>query len=174
MSFTLVRLPELIDRALELYVDQFDDRRVEVVREYARDVPSIQADKDALYRVFVNLVANALDAMPRGGRLTVRAGWVTGGDPLPFARRRTANRVKVEVEDTGTGIEPSETDRIFNPFYTTRSGGTGLGLALAHKVVQDHGGAISFKSTPRVGTTFTIVLSLVAEPPASADEAVGR
>src|SRR5207245_2230141 len=64
MSFTLVRLPELINRALELYADQFDDRRVEVVREYARDVPSIQADKDALYRVFVNLVANALDAMP--------------------------------------------------------------------------------------------------------------
>ena len=78
----------------------------------------------------------------------------------------------MEIEDTGVGIEPSEAERIFNPFYTTRDSGTGLGLALAHKVVQDHGGVISFKSTPGVGTTFTIVLSLVAEPPASADEAV--
>src|SRR5207245_9260858 len=97
MSFTLVRLPELINRALELYADQFDDRRVEVVREYARDVPSIQADKDALYRVFVNLVANALDAMPGGGRLTVRAGWAGTGDPVPATRWRPANRVKIEV-----------------------------------------------------------------------------
>mgnify|MGYP003694728737 CR=1 FL=1 len=109
LSFSLIRLPELLERAADLYADQLDDRHIEVVREYARDVPPIQADKEALYRVFVNLVANALDAMPRGGRLTVRAGWVTGGDPLPPARRRAANRVKVEVEDTGTGIEPSET-----------------------------------------------------------------
>ncbi|HXL46442.1 MAG TPA: HAMP domain-containing protein, partial [Candidatus Binatia bacterium] len=128
MSFTLVRLPELIDRALELYVVQFDERRVEVAREYARDVPSIQADKDALYRVFVNLIANALDAMPRGGRLTVRAGWAGTRDPVPPTHWRAASRVKVEVEDTGVGIEPSDTDRIFNPFYTTRDSGTGLGL----------------------------------------------
>src|SRR5882724_11778179 len=99
-----------------------------------------------------------------------RGSWVTGGDPLPSARRRTANRVKVEVEDTGTGIEPSETDRIFNPFYTTRSGGTGLGLALAHKIVQDHGGRITFTSEPGRGTTFTIVLPLVAEPPIATED----
>ena len=170
LSFSLVRLPELMERAAELYADQLADRHIEIVHEYARDVPPIQADKDALYRVFVNLVANALDAMPRGGRLIVRAGWVTGGDPLPPARRRAANRVKVEVEDTGTGIEPSETDRIFNPFYTTRSGGTGLGLALAHKIVQDHGGRISFTSSPGRGTTFTIVLPLVAESPVAAED----
>jgi len=169
LSFALVRLPELLERAVELYADQLADRHIEIVREYARDVPPVQADKEALYRVFVNLVANALDAMPRGGRLIARAGWVSGGDPLPPARRRAANRVKVEIEDTGTGIEPSETDRIFNPFYTTRSGGTGLGLALAHKIVQDHGGRISFTSAPGRGTTFTIVLPLVAEPPV-ADE----
>ena len=170
MSFTLARLPELLERAVDLYADQLDDKRIEVAREYARDVPPIQADKDALYRVFVNLVANALDAMPRGGRLTLRAGWAVSGDPLPSARRRPANRVRVEVEDTGTGIEPSETDRIFNPFYTTRDSGTGLGLALAHKIVQDHGGRISFNSAPRRGTTFTIVLPLIPEPPATLDD----
>jgi PAS domain S-box-containing protein len=170
MSFTLARLPELLERAVDLYADQLDDKRIEVAREYARDVPPIQADKDALYRVFVNLVANALDAMPRGGRLTLRAGWAVSGDPLPSARRRPANRVRVEVEDTGTGIEPSETDRIFNPFYTTRDSGTGLGLALAHKIVQDHGGRISFTSAPRRGTTFTIVLPLIPEPPAALDD----
>jgi signal transduction histidine kinase len=69
----------------------------------------------------------------------------------------------VEVEDTGVGIKPADTDRIFNPFYTTRDSGTGLGLALAHKIVQDHGGAISFQSLRGQGTTFTIVLSLVPD-----------
>jgi PAS domain S-box-containing protein len=164
MSFALVRLPELLERALELHVEQFDEQHVEVTREYARDVPPIQADKDALYRVFVNLIKNALDAMPRGGRLTVRAGWAGTGDPLHLARRRGANRVKVEIQDTGVGIQPSDTDRVFNPFYTTRDSGTGLGLALAHKIVEDHGGVISFESPGR-GTTFTIILSLIPDPP---------
>jgi PAS domain S-box-containing protein len=174
MTFTLVRLPELLERALELYVEQLDEQHIEIVRAYARDFPPIQADKDALYRVFVNLIANALDAMPRGGRLTVRAGWVGTGDPVRPARRRPVSRVKVEIEDTGVGIEPSDTDRIFNPFYTTRDSGTGLGLALAHKIVEDHGGAISFESVPGRGTTFTIVLSLIPDPPGSlGDEAAG-
>jgi two-component system, NtrC family, nitrogen regulation sensor histidine kinase GlnL len=163
MSFAQVRLPELLDRAIELYADQLDERGIAVVREYARDVPSIQADRDALYRVFVNLIANALDAMPGGGQLIVRSGWTASRDPLPPTRRRLANRVKIEVEDTGDGIEASETNRIFNPFYTTRDHGTGLGLALAHKVVQDHSGVISFRSTPGRGTTFTIVLPLVPD-----------
>ncbi len=82
--------------------------------------------------------------------------------------------MKVEVADTGIGIEPSETDRIFNPFYTTRDSGTGLGFALAHKIVQDHGGVISFKSARGRGTTFTIVLSLVPEPPSAAGDEVPR
>jgi len=174
MSFTLVRLPELLERALELHVEQFDERHVEVTREYARDAPPIQADKDALYRVFVNLIANALDAMPRGGRLTVRAGWASTGDPVRAARRRAANRVKVEIEDTGVGIQPSDTDRVFNPFYTTRDSGTGLGLALAHKIIEDHGGVISFESVPGRGTTFTIVLSLIPDPPSLLGDEASR
>jgi len=82
--------------------------------------------------------------------------------------------VKVEVEDTGVGIQPSDTDRVFNPFYTTRDSGTGLGLALAHKIVEDHGGSISFQSVPGRGTTFTIVLSLVAVPPSAPGDEVPR
>jgi PAS domain S-box-containing protein len=174
MSFTLVRLPELLERALELYVEQLDEQHVEVAREYARDAPPIQADKDALYRVFVNLIANALDAMPRGGRLTVRAGWAGTGDPVRAARRRAANRVKIEIEDTGVGIQPSDTDRVFNPFYTTRDSGTGLGLALAHKIIEDHGGVISFESVPGRGTTFTIVLSLIPDPPSLLGDEASR
>jgi two-component system NtrC family sensor kinase len=165
-----VRLPDLLERALELYTNQLDAKAIEVRRQYARDVPPIQADAEGLYRVFVNLVANALEATGPGGRLTLRAGWADAADAPLAARRRGGDRgVKVEIEDTGCGIATSDRDRVFHPFYTTREGGTGLGLALAHKIVEDHGGSIGFRSAEGRGTTFTIVLPLVAEPPAGAD-----
>jgi two-component system sensor histidine kinase AtoS len=173
MSISLVRLPALLDRVVELYASQIEVQQIEVVREYARDVPPIQADHEGLYRVVVNLVTNALDAMPAGGRLTLRVGWSESGGPLtPWRRRGPDRRVKVEVEDTGGGIPASERDRIFNPFYTTKEGGTGIGLALAHKIVEDHGGTIDFGSGHGPGTAFTVVLPLIPEPPGAAgDEA---
>src|SRR5207302_1722583 len=114
---------------------------VTVTREFARDVPPIQADEEALHRALVNLVANALDAMTAGGRLTLRLGWSEGGDPPGRVRRAFNRRLRLEVQDSGTGIPASATDRIFNPFFTTKDTGTGLGLAITHKIVQEHGRA---------------------------------
>jgi signal transduction histidine kinase len=161
LTFTRVRLPTLLDRAIELYANQIEARPVDVVREYGRDVPRIEADEEVLYRAFVNLVANALDAMPRGGRLTARLGW-----NQPAERRLARSRrrgVRIEIEDSGSGIPASETERIFNPFFTTKEDGTGLGLALTHKIVEDHGGSIAVRSRPG-GTVFTVVLPLAAVP----------
>ena len=160
-----MRLPVLLNRVLELYANQIEAKHITVVREYARDLPAIQADQEHLYQTLVNLVANALEAMDPGGRLTLRAGWSEGADPFLLPRRWSLNRrVKVEIEDTGTGIPPSEADKVFNPFFTTKAGGTGLGLAVAHKIIEDHGGTISFRSTPGVGTTFRVVLPLTPTP----------
>lgn len=161
LDLSLVRLPGLIDRVVELYGNEIETRRIAVVRQYARDLPPIRADEEALYRVLVNLIANALDAMGDGGRLTLRLGWTEAGGRI--SRRSFNRRVRVEVEDTGGGIPPTEHDRVFNPFFTTKPGGTGLGLAIAHKIVDDHGGAIDFRSVPGVGTTFRVVLPLIAE-----------
>src|SRR5262245_4742521 len=165
LSFALVRLPALVDRVVELYVNQIESRGIVVRREYARDVPPIHADEEALYRAIVNVVTNALEAMGTGGRLTLRVAWADG-DGVHAARRRAfTRRVRIEVEDTGTGITMTEADRVFNPFFTTKERGTGLGLALTHKIVEDHGGAIDFRSAPGAGTVFRIVLPLVPEPP---------
>jgi signal transduction histidine kinase len=73
--------------------------------------------------------------------------------------------VRVEIEDTGSGIAPLEAEKVFDPFFTTKAKGTGLGLALTHKIIEDHGGSIGFRSAPGVGTTFTVLLPTAVERP---------
>jgi signal transduction histidine kinase len=158
LRFSTVQLPRLLDAVIDLYGNEIDAKRTAVLREYARDVPAIRADENAVYRVIVNLVSNSLEAMGTGGHLTLRLGWPDG------PRRLTLHRqVQIEIEDTGPGIPPHERDRIFNPFYTTKEGGTGLGLAIAHKIVEEHGGTIDVAGTPGVGTTFRVVLPVTPD-----------
>jgi signal transduction histidine kinase len=158
LDFQPVRIPALLERVVELYANEIEAKQLRVVRDYAGDLPRVEADPDSLYRAFVNLVGNALDAMRTGGRLTLRAGWATA-DRLATRRTRL---VAIEIEDDGVGIPDSDADRVFNPFFTTKDTGTGLGLALTHKIVDDHGGTIDFRSVPGRGTTFRIVLPVTA------------
>ena len=159
LHFATVQLPALLDGVLDLYGNEIEAKRTSVTREYARDIPPIQGDENALYRVIVNLVANALEAMAPGGRLILRLAWAEG----PPRRLGQYRRVQIEIEDTGPGIAARERDQIFNPFYTTKDGGTGLGLAIAHKIVEEHGGTVDVASTPGVGTTFCIVLPVIPD-----------
>jgi PAS domain S-box-containing protein len=171
LSLRRVRLSALLDRVGELYAHELDARAVRVVREYAHDVPAIVADEERLYQAIVNLVTNALDAMPGGGVLTLRVAWAEAPGP----RRRphgSGRQVRLEIADTGTGVAVPQADRIFNPFFTTKEQGTGLGLALTHKIVEDHGGVIDFTSAAGRGTTFRMTLPLIPDLPtesASAD-----
>jgi signal transduction histidine kinase len=105
----------------------------------------IAADPDLLHRALSNLVLNAMDAMPDGGRLTLRT-------------RSDHELVIIEVRDSGTGMTREECERIFTPYYTSKQHGTGLGLAIVQSVVSDHGGRITVRSEPGRGTTFVIEL----------------
>jgi PAS domain S-box-containing protein len=165
LTFKQLRPPALLERVLELYGDRLEAQDVRVVRDWSRDVPVLWADQEALYRALVNLVANALDAMPRGGTLTLRVGW-SEAETLASVRAG-ARRVAIEVEDSGTGIAPTDLDRVFNPFFSTKEGGTGLGLALTQKIVEDHGGSIDVRS-PGAGALFRIVLPLMPDAPLDA------
>ena len=107
---------------------------------------TVEADPELLNRALRNLVLNAMDAMPNGGRLTLRA----------FANG--SNHAVIEVSDTGAGLTPEECERLCTPYYTTKQHGTGLGLAIAQSVVSDHGGRISVASRPGEGATFRIEL----------------
>jgi signal transduction histidine kinase len=100
-----------------------------------------------MQQVFLNLVLNAIEAMPDGGRLTVSA-----------AHTETPENVRVRISDTGVGIAPEARDRLFDAFYTTKSDGVGLGLYVTHGIIRDHGGHIDVESCAGEGTTFTVWL----------------
>jgi PAS domain S-box-containing protein len=155
-----VDVVELLEHAVELYGNQIEARQVTVMRDYAPGLPTVQADRDHLYQAMVNLVANALEAMGEGGTLTLRvAPDDDGADPLSTAARPwRGRRVRIEIEDTGVGIPGDQVASVFNPFFTTKPSGTGLGLALVHKVIEDHGGTVTFRSSPRGGTVFAVDL----------------
>jgi signal transduction histidine kinase len=116
------------------------------------------ADRKRLHRCFSNLVSNAIQAMPTGGDLTVRTGLVpamvfaNSGSPDP----QPEPALRVMVADTGQGIPADRLPRIFDPFYTTKEKGMGLGMAITHRIVEDHKGTIDVKSEVGLGTTFTV------------------
>jgi len=115
-------------------------------------IPPVAADPELLHRAISNLVLNAMDAMPKGGTLTLRT-------------KPDDGKVVMEVADTGSGLTREECERIFTPYYTSKQHGTGLGLAIVQSVVSDHGGRISVQSEPGRGTTFRIELPNGSEMP---------
>jgi nitrogen fixation/metabolism regulation signal transduction histidine kinase len=133
----------VVERALDLYRPRADGVAVEAA--LAESLPDVNADKDQLGRALGNLISNALDAMPEGGRLAVRTAAAPGV-------------VTVEVEDSGPGLTDEQKTRLFTPYFTTKKGGTGLGLAIVQGIVSDHGGRIHVRSEPGHGTSFTLVL----------------
>jgi signal transduction histidine kinase len=120
---------------------------VTIERSVEPGLPAVRLDRDQLTQVLLNLVTNALEAMPGGGRLRVSA-WRSGGE------------VALQVSDTGIGFDPAEVDRLFQPYQTTKAGGTGLGLAIAERIVQEHGGRIEATGRPGAGATFTVLLPI--------------
>ncbi|MDX1763951.1 MAG: ATP-binding protein, partial [bacterium] len=136
---------DVLEDALEVLEDRFAEEGVDVTKRYGSNVPPIQSDANQLKQVFINLFSNSLQAMSRGGRLTIECVH----DP-------EEGGVVVSVSDTGGGIPEDIITNIFNPFFTTKHTGTGLGLAITHRVVEMHGGSIQVKNVAGVGATFIL------------------
>jgi len=122
-------------------------QNVTVNDESPEGMPDIRADEDRLKQIFVNLISNAIQAMPDGGSLTIGTDVREGFLRISFA-------------DTGIGITPEEKDRIFDPFHTTRAEGSGLGLSIVHRIVDAHNGYITADSDPGSGSTFVVGIPL--------------
>ncbi|MEW6325658.1 MAG: ATP-binding protein [Nitrospirota bacterium] len=115
--------------------------------EFPEAPPPVPADADLLRQALVNLIQNAVEAMPAGGELAVR---MEAASPW----------LSIAISDTGEGIDPAYRGRLFHPFFTTKKGGTGLGLAITHRIIQAHGGAIDVESRPGRGSCFTVRLPM--------------
>ena len=149
---------------------------IELRLNHGSDLGLIQADQGQVEQVLINLVVNARDAMPAGGKLMIRTHNTVNKDSRKLANEEVlppGKWVTVEIEDTGTGIPPDVLPRIFEPFFSTKDvgAGTGLGLATAHGIVHQTGGFIDVKSTVGQGTTFTLYLPLNNAKTASSKQA---
>ncbi len=146
--FEQVDIGKIIRDTLKLVQNQVTLAGVEVERDLPEDLPLVHGDPKTLQQVFLNLFVNAIQAMKEGGTLKIKA------------HSAEDHRLKVEVTDTGTGIDPEDLPHIFEPFYTTKEvgRGTGLGLSVSYGIIQKHGGHIEVKSKLGVGSTFTVVL----------------
>jgi signal transduction histidine kinase len=135
----------LVEKAAALHRSQLQQAPKSVLLELELDPASPQAalDPELMHRVLSNLLLNALDAMPEGGRIKI-------------ATRATPQAIEISVSDSGLGLTPEERDRLFTPYYTSKQHGTGLGLAIVQSVVSDHHGSITVSSEPGGGATFTI------------------
>jgi two-component system NtrC family sensor kinase len=143
-----VALNPMLTEILRQVVHQVPLTGIELRQEYAT-LPELEGDGMQLRQVFTNLVLNAIQAMPDGGILTVAT-----------AVGRAGNGCVVTVSDSGCGIPPEQLESVFNPFFTTRRGGTGLGLSVSYGIVRDHGGSIEVASAPGQGTSFRVTLPL--------------
>ncbi|MGQ9609868.1 MAG: sensor histidine kinase [bacterium] len=133
-------LPESIDIKVNLY----------------DNIPKIMADKEQLSRAFINIINNAIQAMPDGGSLTIATSI---DDTLGIVDVK--NTVKIIFADTGVGIPSEIKDKVFQPYVTTKEGGTGLGMAIVQRIITEHNGKIEVESEENVGTKFTIFLPII-------------
>lgn len=140
---------EVLRSTLFLIGKQCEHKRVALIEELADDIPPFPLDANKLKQCFLNLVNNALEAMPDGGTLKVQSK-VSEGEVL------------VAISDTGVGIPADRLKLIFEPFYTSKGDGTGLGLAITYNIVSDHGGQVDVESRPGQGSTFTVSFPLAA------------
>jgi two-component system sensor kinase FixL len=145
------QLGDTITAALELFQDTLAEHQVTVRQVEETPLPPVTFDPKQVHQVLINLLKNALEAMPKGGEITITS------------RVKGAN-AEISIADTGEGMSPDVVGQIFQPYFTTKAKGTGLGLAICQGIIQEHGGVILVDSAPGQGTTFTIQLPLEEAP----------
>ena len=139
----------LLESVAKLASETAKMAQVEVRVQAAAALPSVSVDPEQIRQVLLNLVINAIQAMSKAGQITLRAAQET-------------DYVRIEVEDEGVGIPSEDLERVFDPFFTTRSSGTGLGLSIAYQIVNQHGGHIAARRNPERGMTFSVTLPVSA------------
>jgi signal transduction histidine kinase len=141
-------LNSLLREVLTLAEEELQRHRVRITCQFDEDLPKLQLVSDQIRQVFLNIILNAVEAMPGGGRLTV-------------STVQTSSEVQISFSDTGVGMEPAVLAKVFDPFYTTKETGTGLGLSISCRIVERQGGQLQVSSEVGEGSVFTVCLPLL-------------
>jgi signal transduction histidine kinase len=139
----------IFEETLQLLRPQIERQRIAVKKEFQPFLPPILMDREQMKQVILNLLLNAVQAMPKGGHLKLK-GKISEDDGW----------IKLSVQDSGVGIPDEDLDRLFDPFFSTKEGGIGLGLSIAHRIIDQHNGKIEVESGPGNGTLFTVSLPI--------------
>jgi two-component system nitrogen regulation sensor histidine kinase GlnL len=158
-AFGPLDLNAAVERVVTLLGPQAKNQKVTLTRRLAPALPLVRADGDQIKQVLINLILNAIQATAPGGVVSISSRTVRNGN---------ADLVQLEVGDTGAGIPPEQLDEIFNPFFTTKAKGTGLGLPIAHQIVTEHAGSITVESREGRGTSVFVNLPAYVEEAVSA------
>jgi two-component system, NtrC family, sensor histidine kinase HydH len=161
LDFARPRIPNLrpcdleatLNRSLELLQPEIERLGIKVSREYQLNGRPLMVDQDLLHQAFLNIFLNAIQAMPQGGHLTVSTSPGSNG-----------HGGEIRIQDDGEGIGPEALKKIFNPFFTTKEKGSGLGLPIVKSIIEAHQGSLKISSTAGAGTTLTITLPELAAP----------
>ena len=150
-NMTMVDVNELIGRLLDFLAPQFAKHTITAERRLTAGMPWLSLDPDLLQQAFLNIALNAIQAMKDGGKFFVETRYDEASSTAPGA-------VKIIFTDTGKGISAENMSRIFGPFFTTRQQGTGLGLTITQRIIEQHSGEISVTNAATKGASFTISL----------------
>jgi len=145
----------VLDGIVLLVSTETKRKQINVIKSYSADLPPAQIDREQIKQVFLNILLNAIESTPEDGSIAVKT--------RSFVKPGGETYIQIEFTDTGCGIPSEKLEEIFNPFFTTKSGGSGLGLSISHQIVEDHKGYIHVESELAKGSSFFINLPLTQE-----------
>jgi PAS domain S-box-containing protein len=162
-----LQLNDVIDSSIFLVTSQLDKKQINLEIKHHQNQPYVQGDRGLLQQALLNIIINALDAMPDKGTLKIETNWTQNKKQnkhnTPLNCIHSDDTITITITDNGPGIKEDHMETIFNPFFTTKSQGTGLGLAITHRIIEQHNGTIFVNSSPGHGTAFTITLPINQE-----------
>lgn len=163
VNYQSINIHKVLDGTLAFLSTELNKRSIRIVKNYADEARDIYADQDRLKQVFLNLFLNGIESMDGGGTLTVNTSY---NHQAKGGLISEGKELVIEIKDTGKGIPSDIMSKIFDPFFSTKENGTGLGLATVHRIIADHGGTIKAKETnPRKGACFSLHLPVNKEKP---------
>jgi signal transduction histidine kinase len=149
-NFTLCQVEEVLEKNISFYSSQIEDQNCSITKRFEQNLPKIMADADMLYQAFLNILINAMQAMPEGGEISIKT-------------KSNDNGVTIFFEDDGEGISDDAFEKIWTPFYTTKEKGTGLGLGIVKNIIGAHGGEVYVENRPQGGARVGITLPIKQE-----------